>query len=75
MNEALAIYQLAKIFVLCHKKCVMFICALQHHLVGNARLHFSNIKNNVPVLPKPLNNRPVHALVSQEIHAACSTIG
>jgi hypothetical protein len=59
----LAEYQFAKVLVRREQYGGLSACQVEHSIVGNPWLHFSDIVNQVPIMPKLLNDLAIYALV------------
>ena len=75
MNAALAIDQLAEILVRSDEDRGLLIGPIKHDIIGDAGFHFGNVKHMMPRLPKPFDNLPINAFVSQNVHCADSATG
>ena len=49
--------------------------SFQHGIVANARIKLRHVNSRVIVGPQPFDNRSVHALIGQKIHASCPALG
>ena len=75
MDEAEPINEFAKVLVLSNEDCLLFVGSLQHEVIVDTRLHFSDIPDYVAVVSQLQDDLLVHTFIGEQIHAAGSAMG
>jgi hypothetical protein len=75
VDSPLSVDQLAEVFVLGEEQGLVLVGALEHDIVSDAGFHFRHKEYRVPIVPEPIHDLLLYALIGQQIHAACSGTG
>jgi len=67
--------KLAEIPIRSEQQHAAAVRLFQHSIVANARIKLRHVNNRVIVSPQPFDNRSVHTLIGQKIHASCPAFG
>ena len=67
--------KLAEISIRGDQQRAVLIGSTQYSVVVNTGIEFRNVEHGVAVRSQAGNDRPIHTLVSQEIHTLRPTVG
>jgi hypothetical protein len=74
-RAALAEHEFSEILI-CRKEYRLFTMReVENRIVGQSRLHFSDVPHLVPITSEPLDDLAIQALIGKEIHAASPGAG